>query len=90
MAGVQDAVEDRVAQVDVAGRHVDLGAQHACAVWELARAHAVEQVKIFRDRPVAERAVAAGLGQGAAVHADFILGLVVDIGLAGTDQILGP
>ena len=66
MRGVQDAVEHRVAQVDVAGRHVDLGAQHARAVGELAGAHAAEQVEILRDAAVAIGAVAARLGQGAA------------------------
>ena len=60
MVGVQDAVEHRVAQVDVAGRHVDLGAQHARAVRKFAGAHAAEQVEIFLDRAVAERAVLAG------------------------------
>ena len=34
---VQDAVEHRIAQVDVAGRHVDLGAQHARAIRETRR-----------------------------------------------------
>ena len=87
---MEDAVEHRVAQVDVAGRHVDLGAQHPRAVGELAGAHAAEQVEVLLDRTVAERAVAAGLGQGAAVGADLVLGLVVHIGLAGADQVLGP
>ena len=37
MFGVQDAVQHRVAQVHVGRRHVDLRAQHARAVGELAR-----------------------------------------------------
>ena len=41
-------------------------------------------------RAVAERAVRARLGQRAAVGADLVLALVVDIGLAGPDQLLGP
>ena len=71
-------------------RHVDLGAQHARAVGEFAGAHAAEQVEVFLDGAVAERAVLAGLGQRAAVDADLVLALVVDIGLAGADQVLGP
>ena len=90
MCGVQDAVEHRIAQVDVAGRHVDLGAQHARAVRKLAGAHAAEQVEVLLDAAVAERAVLAGLGQRAAVDAHLVLALVVDIGLAGADQVLGP
>ena len=88
--GVQDAVEHRVAQVDVARGHVDLGAQHARAVRELAGPHAAEQVEVLLDGAVAERAVPAGLGQRAAVRADLLRRLVVDVGLAGLDQALGP
>ena len=49
MAGMQNAVEHRIAQIDVAGRHVDLGAQHPRAVREFAGPHAAEQVEIFLD-----------------------------------------
>jgi hypothetical protein len=87
---MENAVEHGVAQVDVAGRHVDPGAQHPRAVGELAGAHAAEQVEVLLDRAVAERAVAAGLGQGAAVGAHLLMGLVVHIGLAGADQVLRP
>ena len=69
---VEDAVQDRVAQVDVGRGHVDPGAQHARAVGELAGAHAREQVEALLDRPVAPRAVAAGLGERAAVLADLV------------------
>ncbi len=90
MGGVQDTVEHRIAKVDVARGHVDLGAQHPRAVGELAGAHAAEQVEVLLDRAIAERAVAAGLGERAARGAHLVLALVVDISLAGADQILGP
>ncbi len=67
MRRVQDAVEHRIAQIDVARGHVDLGAQHARAVGEFAGAHAAEQVEVLLHAAVAERAVLARLGQGAAV-----------------------
>lgn len=67
MVGMTDAVQDRVAQVHVRRRHVDLGAQHTLAILELAGLHAREQVEVFLDAAVAERAVAARLGQAAAV-----------------------
>ena len=70
-AGMQDAVEHRIAQIDVARRHVDLGAQHARAVRKFARAHAAEQVEVLLDRAVAERAVLARLGERAAVDRAF-------------------
>ena len=63
--------------------HVDLGAQHAGAVRELARPHAAEQVEVLLHAALAERAVLAGLGQRAAVGAHLLLALVVDVGLAG-------
>ena len=49
MRRVQDAIEHRIAQVDVARRHVDLGAQHARAVRKFAGAHAAEQIEVFLD-----------------------------------------
>ena len=91
MLGMQDAVEHRIAQIDVARRHVDLGAQHARAVGELAGAHAAEQIEVLLD--------ASGRGYGlfrpGSVSVPRIArissgGLIVDIGLAGADQMLGP
>ena len=87
---VEDAIQHRVAHVDVARRHVDPGAQHPGAVGEFPGAHAAEQIQVLLRRPVAMRAVAAGLGQGAAVGADLVGGQVVDIRLAGPDQVFGP
>jgi hypothetical protein len=60
MMRVQDAVQHRIAQIDVARRHVDLRAQHARAVRELAGAHAAEQIEVLLDAAVAERAVRPG------------------------------
>ena len=51
-----DAVEHRVAHVDVRRRHVDSRAQHVRAVLELAGAHARKQIQVLVDRPVAKRA----------------------------------
>ena len=77
----------RVAQVHVGGGHVDLGAQHARAVRELAGAHALEQVQVLLDRAVAVGAVLARLGQRAAVLADLLGAQVIHIGLALLDQL---
>ncbi len=90
MVRMQDAIEHGITQIDVAGRHIDLGAQHAGAVRELACSHAPKQIEIFRHRAVAERTVLAGLGQRAAAGTDFGRRLVVDIGVARLDQALGP
>src|SRR5271154_3703961 len=90
MMRMQDAVQHGVAQVDVAGGHVDLGAQHTRTVRKLAGLHAAEQVEILLDRADAERRGRAWLGQGAAVDADVVLRLVVDISEAAPDQSLRP
>ena len=90
MLGVQDAVHHRIAHVQVGRGHVDLGAQDARAVGEFARPHALEQIEIFFDRAIAIRAVLAGLGQRAAVFADFVGGQVVYVGLARFDQLAPP
>ena len=91
MLGVQDAVEHRVAQIDVARGHVDLGAQHARAVRKLAGAHAAEQVEVFLDAAVADTGCSVpGSVSVPRVAPHLLLGLVVDIGLAGADQMLGP
>ncbi len=89
MTGVPDAVEHRVAHVDVRRRHVDLRAQHVGAVGELARAHAPEQVEVLVDRASAERRVGARFGQRAAMGADLVGRVRVDVGEAAPDQVLG-
>ena len=71
-------------------RHVDLGAQHAGAFRKLAGAHAAQQIEALVRRAVAVGAVAAGLGQRAAMLADLLGREVVDIGVARADQVLGP
>ena len=80
VAGMDDAVHDRVAEEHVGMRHVDLGAQHLLAVGELARLHAFEQVEVLLRRTVAPRRLFARLGDRAAAFADLLLRLVVDIG----------
>ncbi|MNH08227.1 hypothetical protein D3C79_676360 [compost metagenome] len=90
VVSMTDAVEDRVAQVHVRRRHVDLGPQYALAVLELAGLHAREQVEVVFDAALAERAVLARLLQVAAVFLGLIRGQVADIGLATLDQFNGP
>src|SRR5271166_1448362 len=90
MTGMQNPIEDRIAQVDIARGHVDLGAQDARPVAKLAGAHAPEQVEIFRNTALAPWAVPSRLRQRAARRANFLRRLIVDIGIARTDEMLGP
>jgi hypothetical protein len=70
--GVADAVDGRVAQVDVGRGHVDLGAQHHGAVGVLATAHLAKARQVLGRRAAAERAVGAGRAEVAAVGAHLL------------------
>ena len=90
VARLEDPVEHRVAQVDVAGRHVDPGTQHAGALVELARPHPPQEIEVFLGRSVAKGAFPAGLGEGPPHRADVLGARIVDIGPAFAHQMLGP
>jgi hypothetical protein len=83
-----DAVERRVAQVDVRARHVDLRAQHRGAVGEIAGAHRPKACEVLGRRAVAVRAVGARMAEVAAGRAHRLGALLVDVGMAGRDQRL--
>ena len=84
-----DAVDHRVAQVDVGRGHVDLAPQHVRAVGKLAVAHAAEEIEVLRDGPVAPGRILAGLGQRAAELAHLVGAQLVDVGQAVLDERLG-
>src|SRR5262245_35642559 len=87
---VQNAIKDRIAEIDIARGHVNLGTQNPRAIGKLAGPHAAEQVEVFFDAAVPEWAVLAWLGQGAPIDAHLFRGLIVNISLVGPDQVLGP
>ena len=89
MMMAQYAVHRRVAQQHVGGAHVDLGAQHAGAVRELAVLHALEQIEVLLDGTIAIGAVHAGRGERAAVYTHFLSRLIVHIGHAAADHVAG-
>jgi len=84
-----DAIENGIAQVDVGRGHVDFGAQDALAFGEFARAHAAEEVEVFGDGAMAERAFFAGDGGGAAIFLDVVEGEIADERFAFFDELLG-
>ncbi len=79
VGGFHDAVNHRVAHVDVAGRHVDLGPQHLGAVRKFAVLHTGEEIEILFDAAPAIGAVLAGLSQRAAIGADFLGVQIVEL-----------
>ena len=86
---VADAIDGRIAQVDVRRRHVDLRPQHVRAIGKLAVAHAGEQVEVLGHAARAMGAVRARFGQRAAIGAHFLGALAIDIGVAVLDQRRG-
>jgi len=87
--GAQDAVEDRVAHVHIAGGHVDLGAQNHRAIGKFAGLHAGKQVEGLLGAAVAPGAWYARAGQGAATLAHLLGCLLTDIGQTLFDQVAG-
>ena len=87
--GVADAVDGRVAQVDVGAGHVDFCAQDHSAIPMLALRHLAKTLEGFCGRAVTEGAVDAGRAEVAAVRAHLLRRLLVDVGVAGLDQIFG-
>ena len=85
MVHVADAVDDGVAHVEVAGGQVDLRAQRAAALGELAVLHALEQIEILLDRAVAVR-THGGLADVAAALLELLGGQVADVGQALFDE----
>ena len=90
MGLVADAVHDGVTKPHVLRLHVDLGAQTAGAVGELAVAHPLEQIEGFRCGTVAVGALDARLAVAALLLANRLGGLVVDVGQVLADEVLGP
>ena len=90
MFGMADAIEHGIPHVDVSRRHVDPGAEHARAVGKFAGAHTGEQVEALVGGAVAPGTVGAGLRKRAAALADLVRREIVDIGVAGADQVPGP
>ncbi len=89
VSGVADAVDRRVAQIDVGRGHVNLCAQHHRTVGMPAVAHLAEPRQVFGDRAIAKRAGRAGLGQRAAAGTDLLGALLIDIGMTAEDQMFG-
>ena len=83
---VGDAVNDRVAHIDVRGGHIDLCAQHLLAVRILSFLHLFKELQVLLHGTVPVGAFLSGLGQGAAVLLDLLRRKITDIRLAFFNQ----
>ena len=88
MLGFADAVDRRVAQIDVGRGHVYFRAQHHAAVGVFAVAHFGKALQRFCGGAVAPRAGRARLGERAAIFAHVVGGLFIDVGVARGNQVL--
>ena len=86
MVDIADTVEHRVAHIEIAGGKVDLGAQRAAALGELAVFHALKEVEVFLDAPVTIRRN-GGLADIAAVLLKLLGRQVTDISKTFFDQL---
>ena len=84
-----DAIDRRIAQVDVGRSHINLGAQHHGAFRMLTVAHFAEDAQVFLWAAVAIRRVLARFEKRAAIGAHFVGALFVDVGVTGLDQMFG-
>ncbi len=90
MRGVLDPVENRVAEHHVRGGHVDLRAENFLSIGVLAGLHVPEKQEVLLHCAVPVRALGTRLVHGAASLADLLLCLVIDVGLAALNHLLGP
>lgn len=88
MVHVTDAVDDRIAHVEVAGGKVDLGAQGTAPLGELAVFHALKEVEVLLHAALAVRGD-GGLADVAAVLSRLFGRQVADVGKALLDELNG-
>jgi len=82
-----DAIQDRVAQSQHRGGHVDLGTQDPASLVELTGAHGTKELEILPCTAIAKRTLAARLGQRSLVRANLGSAPVVDESLSLADQV---
>ena len=87
--GLDDAIDDRVAEVHVGIGHVDLGAQYHAAFLGLGRVHLLEEAQALLHGTVAVGAGRSGLGRRALLLGDLLGRLLIDIGVAVADHPQG-
>ena len=82
MRCVADAVDDRVAHIDVGRCHINLCSKHLFAVGKLAVLHTLEEVEVFFNTAVSKWAFLPRHAETSARAAYFISGEVANVRLA--------
>ena len=89
VGSLDDAVHDRVAEVHVVTRHVDLCTEHHGSLVELPLVHSLEQIQILFRRTVAERTFCPWTCGSPFLFGDLFAGLFVDVCLSLFDHTHG-
>ena len=84
-----DAINRRVAQIDVRRGHIDFGAQNMRAFGVFAEAHFAEQAQVFGHAALAEGRILAGFSERTTRGAHLFGRLRIDIGEVMLDQGFG-
>ena len=87
--GMANPIQDRVAQIDIRRAHVDAGTQHMRALGLAAGAHLAQKREALCGGSIAKPRVGTRFGQGAAMFADLVGALRVDIGMTRLHQVFG-
>ena len=89
MMAAFDAVQNRIAQIDIGRAHIDFCAQHQGTICVLSVAHFAKQREIFRDASIAMWRIGAAFSERAAMFANFVGSQTIDIGKSFFDQAFG-
>ena len=88
--GVEDAIEDGVAEEHIGVGHIYFGPQHLLAVGIFTLLHLLKEAKVFLHGTVAPRTLSAGLLNGTTSEANLLLRLVINIGFSLLNQSDSP
>ena len=88
--GVENTVEDGVAEEHIGVGHVNLGTQHLLAVGILTLLHLLKELEVLLHRAISPRALCTCLLHRAATETNLLLSLVIHIGLTLLDELHGP
>ena len=84
--GGDDTIHDRVTEMHVGVRHVNLGAQHHLAFLYLTALHRFKQAQVLFDRTITERRSHTRFGRRSFLFGDLLGGLFVYISFALFDE----
>ena len=83
---MDDAIDDRIAEVHVRVGHVELGAQHHTALNSLRSVHLVKQFEVLLNWTVAVGRVGSGSSRSALLLCNLLSSLLIDVCVSVLDH----